>query len=240
MFFKKPTTKLDMQNIPSHIGIIMDGNGRWAKKRGLPRNVGHRSGAQTLKKITIFCDEIGVKALTVYAFSTENWKRPKNEVDHLMTLLKEYLANSEEELGGKNIVIKIIGDLTPFSEDMRDLIKQTEKMTERNTGLTLNIALNYGGRNELVNAVRSIMQSGITSDNIDESLIEQYLYTRDNPPVDLIIRPSGEMRLSNFMLWQCAYAELWFSNVLWPDFTKEHMTSAIIDYQKRNRRYGGI
>lgn len=241
-FFKKPIQKIkiDNQNIPRHIGVIMDGNGRWAKKRGMPRNVGHRSGAQTLKKITIFCDEIGVKALTVYAFSTENWKRPQSEIDHLMSLLKEYLSNAEQELGGRNVVIKIIGDLAPFSEEMRALIMKTERLTENNSGLTLNIALNYGGRGEIVNAVKEIIKSGTAFDKVDEDLIEKHLYTKDNPPVDLIIRPSGEMRLSNFMLWQSAYAELWFSNVLWPDFTKSHMTQAIIDYQKRNRRYGGI
>ena len=218
----------------------MDGNGRWAKKRGLPRSMGHRYGAQTLKKITLFCDELGIEVLTVYAFSTENWKRPKSEVDNLMSLLMEYLSNAEQELGGKNVVIKIIGDLSSFSDEIREQINKTEKLTEKNTGMVLNIALNYGGRDEIVNAVRAIVKSGIPADSVNEDTVDKYLYTAGNPPVDLIIRPSGECRLSNFLLWQCAYSELWFSNVLWPDFDKKHMLRAIADYQNRNRRYGGV
>ncbi len=239
-FFKRKEEHIDPDNLPKHIGIIMDGNGRWASRRGLPRNVGHRSGAQTLKKITTLCSEMGVRALTVYAFSTENWKRPKAEVDHLMLLLKEYLSKAEEELAGKDNRIRVIGDITPFSEELKQLIAHIHKLTEHQTGLTLNIALNYGGRNEIVAAVRHIVQSGVKADEVDEALVEQYLYTAENPPVDLIIRPSGEMRLSNFLLWQSAYAELWFSNVLWPDFNEKHLRQAILEYQKRHRRYGGI
>jgi undecaprenyl diphosphate synthase len=239
-FFKKQPRGIDAEGLPRHIGIIMDGNGRWAKKRGLPRSAGHRAGAQTLKKITIFCDKIGIQTLTVYAFSTENWKRPKNEVDQLMSLLLEYLSNAEEELGGKNVIIKIIGDTSALSAEIQEQIIQTERLTEHNTGMTLNIALNYGGRHELVSAVRRIVESGLPASKIDEGEIEKRLYTAGCPPVDLIIRPSGEMRLSNFLLWQCAYAELWYSNVLWPAFTEEYMTRAILDYQKRNRRYGGV
>lgn len=233
-------TKIDENNLPRHIGIIMDGNGRWAKKRGLPRSMGHRSGAQTLKKITLFCDELGIKALTVYAFSTENWKRPKNEVDNLMSLLREYLSNAGKELGGKNVVIKIIGDLKPFSDEIKEQIAKTEAMTQNNTGMILNIALNYGARDELVAAVKRIVRDEISVDDISEETVEARLYTSDCPPVDLIIRPSGELRLSNFLLWQSAYSELWFSNVLWPDFDKKHMLQAISDYQKRDRRYGGV
>ncbi|MDD3765646.1 MAG: isoprenyl transferase [Eubacteriales bacterium] len=238
--FKKKVHKIDKENLPRHIGIIMDGNGRWAKKRGMPRALGHRAGANTLKTIATFCDEIGIEALTVYAFSTENWKRPKGEVDNLISLLAEYLSKAEEELGGKNVVIKVIGDLKPFSDDLRRLIFETEELTKNNTGMTLNIALNYGGRAEILSAVKSIIKSGIPADGLEEKHIDEYLYTKGNPPVDLIIRPSGEMRLSNFLLWQCAYAELWYSDVLWPDFTTKHMLEAISDYQKRNRRYGGV
>lgn len=239
-FLKRPKSGIDKNNLPRHVGIIMDGNGRWAKKRGLPRSMGHRAGAQTLKKIALFCDELGIRVLTVYAFSTENWKRPKDEVDQLMSLLTEYLSNAHEELGGRNIAIKIIGDISPFSDEIKEQIRNTEDLTMNNTGMTLNIALNYGARSELVSAVKSIVKSGIKADDINEQTIEQNLYTSDNPPVDLIIRPSGELRLSNFLLWQCAYSELWFSNVLWPDFDTKHMLAAISDYQGRERRYGGI
>ena len=238
--FKSKQAKIDLENLPRHIGIIMDGNGRWAKKRGMPRSFGHRAGANVLKKIITFCDELGIEAITVYAFSTENWKRPKDEVDNLMSLLTEYLSNAEQELGGKNTVIKIIGDLSAFSTEMCEQIAETEQLTEGNTGLTLNIALNYGGRAEILTAVKELINSGISADEVEERHIDGALYTRNNPPVDLIIRPSGEQRLSNFLLWQCAYAELWYSNVLWPDFSTKHMTQAIFDYQKRNRRYGGV
>ncbi|NLB80547.1 MAG: di-trans,poly-cis-decaprenylcistransferase, partial [Clostridiaceae bacterium] len=197
-------------------------------------------GAETLKKITTFCEELGIKTLTVYAFSTENWSRPKKEVDNLMSLLLEYLSDAKKELGGKNTVIKIIGDVSPFSEQIKEKIKQTEALTEKNTGMTLNIALNYGARAELVTAIKGIVNDGVKPEDITEQTIERYLYTANNPPVDLVIRPSGELRLSNFLLWQSAYAELWFSDILWPDFNKKHLLRAITDYQNRSRRYGGV
>lgn len=236
--------EIDYSALPEHIGIIMDGNGRWAKKRGLPRNAGHRVGAQTLRKITEFCGEIGIKIVTVYAFSTENWKRPKDEVDALMGLLLEYLKNAERELAGKNVIIKVIGNTAVLSQEIRQQIDKTEEITKKNTGLLLNIALNYGGRDEIINAVKQIAEevknNKLEVKDITEQLMSQYMYTKGMKDPDLIIRPSGELRLSNFLLWQSAYSELWFSKINWPDFTTHDLLEAISDYQKRNRRFGGI
>lgn len=238
MFFKKKHShNADKTNLPLHIGIIMDGNGRWAKKRKLPRNVGHRAGAETLKKITTYSDEIGIKAITAYTFSTENWKRPQSEIDGIMALLREYLRDYKKNLGDKNAVIKVIGDISVLDEDIRTLIAETEEFTKNNTGVVLNLAINYGGRDEIVHAVNEILASG---EEVTEENISRHLYTRDLPPVDLIIRPSGEQRLSNFLLWQSAYAELWYDDVLWPDFKTKDLDKAISDYSKRNRRYGGV
>ncbi|MBQ6907469.1 MAG: di-trans,poly-cis-decaprenylcistransferase, partial [Clostridia bacterium] len=217
--------------------IIMDGNGRWAKKRGMPRNVGHRAGAEVLKKITTYSDELGIKAITAYAFSTENWKRPKAEVDGLMTLLREYLLDYKKNLGDKNAIIRVIGDRSMLDKDIQDLILETEAFTEKNTGVVLSLALNYGGHSEIIHAVNEAIKNG---EKIDEKTIENHLYTKDLPPVDLIIRPSGEKRISNFLLWQCAYAELWYDDILWPDFKTSDLDRAIADYQKRDRRYGGV
>ncbi len=230
-------TEIDKDNLPLHIGIIMDGNGRWAKKRGMPRNVGHRSGAETLKKITTYADEIGIKAITAYAFSTENWKRPKAEVDGIMALLREYLKDYKKNLGDKNAVIRVIGDRSALDQDIQDLILETEDFTSKNTGVILNLAINYGGQSEIVMAVNDAIKNG---EEITEGSIENHLYTKELPPVDLIIRPSGEKRISNFLLWQSAYAELWYDEVLWPDFTTDDLNRAILDFQKRNRRYGGV
>lgn len=239
MFFKrKKAEKISGGDMPKHIGIIMDGNGRWAKKRGLPRNVGHRAGAETLKKIVTYCDKIGIKTVTAYAFSTENWKRPKEEVDSLMSLLKEYLSNAERDLGGKNAVIRVIGDRTALSEDIQQRILETEEFTKDRTGVVLNLALNYGGRDEIVHAVNELLREGKTE--ITERDISKNLYEPEIADVDLIIRPSGEYRLSNFLLWESAYTEFWFDNVLWPDFTEKHLDRAIADFQKRNRRFGGV
>lgn len=239
MFFKsKKNKQIDYDRIPKHIGLILDGNGRWAKKRGLPRSVGHRAGAETLRKIVTYCDEIGVKTVTAYVFSTENWKRPKEEVDALMSLLSEYLSNAERDLGGKNAVIRVLGDRTQLSEKIQEEIIHTEKFTEKNTGVILNLALNYGGRDEILNAVNGAIKEGNTV--ITKEILEQHLYDPELTDVDLIIRPSGEYRLSNFLMWQSAYAEFWFDNVLWPDFTTKHLDKAIIDFQNRNRRFGGV
>ena len=239
-----PDVKIDMGNIPKHIGIIMDGNGRWAERRGLKRSDGHRAGAKTLEDITDYCSKIGVKFLTVYAFSTENWKRDKAEVDAIMELIYEYMSNMENLIGGKDCRIRVIGDRSRLSDKLNAKILEVEDYTKDRTGPTLNIALNYGGRDEILRAARlaaqAVSEGKITADGIDEKYMSSLMYTGDNPEVDLIIRPSGEKRLSNFLLWQCAYSEFWFSNTCWPDFTPKHMRIAIAEYQKRNRRFGGV
>ena len=245
MFFaKKEKIQIDRNNLPNHIGIIMDGNGRWAKKRGLPRSAGHSAGAESLKKIITEANTLGVKYVTVYAFSTENWKRPKAEVDFLMDLLMDYLVNAEKTLAGENVVIRAIGSRAELSEEMRVQIKKTEEFTKNNTGVVMNIALNYGSRDEMLSAVKNIsadVQAGkINTEDIDEKLFSDYLYTKGQPEVDLLIRTSGEKRLSNFMLWQVSYAELWFTNKLWPDFKPKDLRQAIYDFQNRGRRFGGI
>lgn len=229
--------EIDKTNLPMHIGIIMDGNGRWAKKRRMPRNVGHRAGAEVLKKITTYADEIGIKAITAYTFSTENWKRPQAEIDGIMALLREYLLDYKKNLGDKNAVIKVIGDRSVLDDDIIELMAKTEEFTKNNTGVVLCLAINYGGQDEIVRAVKQVVADG---EEINAENINKNLYTSDLPPVDLIIRPSGEKRLSNFLLWQSAYAELWYDDILWPDFSIEKFNEAIIDFQKRNRRFGGV
>ena len=246
MFFrkKKSIEPLDPNNIPQHIGIIMDGNGRWAKSRGLPRSAGHRAGAETLKKIVKYCDKIGVKCITAYAFSTENWNRPKAEVDALMDLLYNYLQQVEEQFGGTNVILKVIGDRSVLSDKINGAIDHAEEYTSKNTGLMLNVALNYGGRAEITEAAKALAEKIAngkrTLMDVSEKDMTELMYTRGLPEVDLIIRPSGEYRLSNFLLWQAAYAEFWFSNINWPDFSEKDMYQAILDYQKRNRRYGKV
>ncbi len=220
----------------------MDGNGRWAKNRGLPRSAGHRVGAQNLRKITEFASEMGIKYITAYAFSTENWKRPKEEVDALMKLLLEYLKD-KKLLEGNQVRVKFIGDRSVLTEEIRREMANAEEESKDRTRTILYLAINYGGQQEITNSVKKIADmvknNEISADDITEDLIGKNLYT-DIPDVDLIIRPSGEYRLSNFLLWQSAYSEFWFSNINWPDFTKEDFTRAIIDYQSRNRRFGGV
>jgi undecaprenyl diphosphate synthase len=236
--------KINTNNLPVHIAIIMDGNRRWAKKKNLPIDLGHRQGANTLKNILEYCSSIGIKYLTVYAFSTENWKRPKEQVDDLMSLLSEYLENVENQIKGKNIIVKVLGDINELSHDLRQKIKNIENVTCNNSGLTFNIALNYGGKNEIINAVKHIVKDVksniITEDDINEKMFDNYLYTANQPHPDLLIRTAGEMRISNFLLYQIAYSEFWFTKKFWPDFKKGDLDEAIIEYQKRNRRYGGI
>ncbi len=244
MFFSKKKTnrEIDYNNLPTHIGVIMDGNGRWAKKRGLPRSAGHSAGADTLKKIVTECNNIGIRYSTVYAFSTENWKRPKEEVDFLMNLLLDYLKNAEKTLAGENVVIKAIGSRAELSEEIQQQIIKTENFTKNNTGIIMNIALNYGSREEIVNAVKKVsadLSSGVI-DDIDAESFSDYLYTANQPDPDLIIRTSGEQRLSNFLLWQSCYSEFWFTKKLWPDFSKKDLYEAISDYQNRGRRFGGV
>ncbi|NLC79304.1 MAG: isoprenyl transferase [Ruminococcaceae bacterium] len=229
--------------IPEHIGIIMDGNGRWAKKRLLPRNAGHVKGAEVFQTVTRHCEKIGVKALTVYAFSTENWARPKEEVDAIMGLLRKYLHDAFG-FKGENIKINFIGDRTRLDGDIVELMKEIEETSKNNTGLILNVAVNYGGRDEIVSAARRIaedVKSGALETNeIDEARFESYTYTHGQPEVDLILRPSGEERISNFLLWQCAYSEFVYMDTLWPDFTPKDLDRAIAEFSKRKRRFGGV
>ncbi len=236
MLFKKKTIT---RSLPTHIAIIMDGNGRWAKKRGMPRSAGHVAGAKTFKNIARYCNKIGLKYLTVYAFSTENWKRPQDEVNGIMNLLRDYLKDAEN-FKDENIRVRFIGDLEPLADDIKALIEKNEKGSANATGLNLNIAINYGGRDEITKAVRNIVASGVSADSITEDIISQNLYTKGMPDPDFIIRPSGEYRLSNYLIWQSAYAEYWFSDVLWPDFTPKHLEKAIEEFNNRNRRFGGV
>lgn len=237
MFFrKKPQTD---RKIPEHIAIIMDGNGRWAKKRGLPRNAGHAAGSKTFKDIARYCNKIGVKHLTVYAFSTENWKRPADEVEGIMNILRDYLKDSKNYIK-ENIMLKFIGDRSVLPDDIKELMLTAEDDSKNATGLCCYLAINYGGRDEIVHAVREIAAKGIEPEDITEDTISQHLYTNYYPDPDLVIRPSGEQRLSNYLIWQSAYSELWFSDVLWPDFKPQDLDKAIDDYNKRNRRFGGI
>ncbi len=225
--------------LPTHIAIIMDGNGRWAKKRSLPRTAGHVAGAKTFKSIARYCNKIGLKYLTVYAFSTENWKRPEDEVKNIMNLLRDYLRDAEN-FKDENIKVNFLGDRTPLADDIKELMVKNEEGSKNATGLTLNIAINYGGRDEITNAVKNIVSKGVKAEAITEELISDNLYTAGMPDPDFIIRPSGEYRLSNYLIWQSAYAEYWFSDILWPDFTPKHLERAIDEYNHRNRRFGGV
>ena len=217
----------------------MDGNGRWAKKRGLPRTAGHVAGAKTFKNIARYCNKIGLEYLTVYAFSTENWKRPQDEVNSIMNLLRDYLKDAEN-FKDENIRVRFIGDRAPLDDDIKALMEKNENDSKNATGLTLYIAINYGGRDEIVKAVQKIVNSGVKADEVNEKLISENLYTHDCPDPDFIIRPSGEYRLSNYLIWQSAYSEFWYSDVLWPDFNEKDLEKAIDDFLKRNRRFGGI
>ena len=231
-------------NLPAHIGIIMDGNGRWAKKRTLPRSMGHTAGAQTFRKIARYCSDIGIKHLTVYAFSTENWRRPQEEVDALMKLFEEYLVEALRDFKDDTIVVKFLGDRTAFSPKLQALINENEEESKDRDGMVLNIAMNYGGRDELVTATKKIaekvLNGELTVDDIDSQLISDSIYTAGQPDPDLIIRPSGEFRISNFLLWQSAYAEYYISDKLWPDFSTDDLDKAIAEFSTRNRRYGGV
>lgn len=244
--FKKKTkaSALDLNNIPHHVGIIMDGNGRWAKRRGLPRSAGHKQGAETLKKIVKYANSLGVKVITAYAFSTENWSRPQKEVDALMELLYNYLLQAEEQFKGTNVILKVVGDQSPLSDKIKEAIVHAEEITKNNTGLVLNVALNYGGRSEILNAckecARLSKEGKLSPDDITEDYLSSLMYTKENSDADLIIRPSGEKRLSNFLLWQSAYSEFWFDDICWPEFKEKDFLRAILDYQKRNRRFGGV
>ena len=227
---------------PHHIAIIMDGNGRWAKLKGLPRFAGHRKGAQVVRKIVQTTAKLGVKYLTLFAFSSENWKRPEHEVSDLMSLLKFYVANELENLNNNNVRIRIIGDRFEFSQDIQDMLNESENTTKENNGLQLSLALNYGSRSEILKAVKDLVSNisvgNIQLESLNEEIFENFLYTSELPDPDFLIRTSGEQRLSNFLLWQLAYTELIFLDVLWPDFNEQLLINAIKEYQKRERRYG--
>lgn len=235
---------IDKNNLPEHIAIIMDGNGRWATKRFLPRTAGHREGVKRVREIVKECGNLGIKYLTLYAFSTENWKRPEEEVSYLMKLLVEFLSKEVNTLHKNNVKINVIGDLSRLEQNIVKQIENAKKLTQNNNKLILNIALNYGSRDEIKKAVIKIiddvLNDNLSKDDIDENTIKDYLYTHDQPDPSLLIRTSGELRLSNFLLYQLAYTEFWFTDINWPDFSKEYLYKAILDYQNRKRRFGGI
>lgn len=243
---KKPQATGENMPVPRHIAVIMDGNGRWAKKRGLPRKAGHKVGAETFRTIATYCKDIGVQYFTVYAFSTENWKRPQDEVDALMNLFRTYLREAVETMVARGVAVRVLGDLSVLPEDIRRQIDEVHALADTlgENAATASLCINYGGRDEIKNAVRALakqVQDGtINPEDITEDSISQNLYTAHMPDPDLIIRPSGEIRTSNFLLWQSAYSEYYFTDVLWPDFSTQDMDAAIADFNRRSRRFGGV
>lgn len=232
--------QVNFDRLPEHIAVIMDGNGRWAAQRHLPRVEGHRAGIESVRDVVEGSARVGIKVLTLYAFSVENWKRPVTEVSMLMTLLKRYLRLELNTLLQNDIRFRVIGREEELAPDVRRELKMAEEKTARSSGMLFNIALNYGGRAEIVEAARRAIAAGIPADDLDEQRFGDFLYTAGQPDPDLLIRTSGEMRVSNFLLWQIAYSEIWVTDTLWPDFRKRHLLEAILAYQKRDRRYGGI
>lgn len=238
--FDKQKTAGQGTVLPRHIAIIMDGNGRWAQKRGLPRTAGHAAGAETFRRIAAYCRDLGVEYLTVYAFSTENWKRSQEEVSAIMGLLKKYLEEAIEKMRRENVRIRILGDTSVLSPELRALIARVEAIDETlETRTQANLCVNYGGRDEIVRAVKA-WQADPAHGELTEAELSRYLYTAGMPDPDLVIRPSGEERISNFLLWQSAYSEFYFTDTLWPDFTEKDMDAAIEAYRSRDRRYGGV
>ena len=247
-FFQKKAVPdqaaVNFDRLPRHIAIIMDGNGRWAKKRGLPRTAGHAAGAENFRAIATYCKEIGLEYLTVYAFSTENWKRPAEEVSAIMGLLRKYLLEAIAQMERDRVKMEFFGDLSPLAPELRALCERTREISTHYEGCQVNICLNYGGRDELLRAAQSYARDCIEGradpNHLTQAQFGGYLYSRNIPDPDLVIRPSGELRLSNFLLWQSAYAEFYFTDVLWPDFSKEELHRAIAAYQGRERRFGGV
>jgi|SRR5690625_2497544 len=247
-FFKNEQTEqtktVELANLPEHVAIIMDGNGRWAKKRRLPRIAGHKEGMNTVRDITKVASKLNIKILTLYAFSTENWKRPTTEVDYLMKIPKLFLNKYLPELMDNNVKVSVIGDLNQIPVFTQDAVAHAIEKTKHNDGLLLNFAFNYGGRNEIIRAIKQIISDvdgkQLSVDSLDEQCFSKYLYTNNICDPDLLIRTSGEQRLSNFLLWQLAYTEFWFTDVLWPDFNQATFMEALYDYEKRIRRYGGV
>ena len=236
--------ELDQKKLPKHIAIIMDGNGRWAKKRGMPRYFGHRAGVETVRRVVKFCAKLNIPYLTLYAFSTENWRRPQEEVNVLMNLLVEYIEKEIEELNQEGVRLSVIGEISELPPKAQTALEKGIEKTAKNQRLNLILALNYGGRREIVEAVRKIAndvkQGKIDLGEINEQSFASYLYTGEIPDPDLLIRPSGEIRISNFLLWQIAYSEIWLTDVLWPDFSEKELVQALKDYQRRERRFGGV
>ncbi len=232
--------QVNFERLPAHVAVIMDGNGRWAAQRHLPRVEGHRNGIDSVRDVVEGSARLGIKVLTLYAFSVENWKRPAAEVSTLMMLLKRYLRSELNTLLRNNIKFKVVGRMEDLAPDVQQELLDAENRTAANGGMQFNIALNYGGRAEIVEAARKMLVDGVAPDQLDETRFASYLYTAGQPDPDLLIRTSGEMRVSNFLLWQIAYAEIWVTETLWPDFRQRHLLEAIVAYQKRDRRYGGI
>ena len=236
--------EVDFDHLPRHVAIIMDGNGRWAKKRGLPRTAGHAAGAENFRTIATYCKDIGLEYLTVYAFSTENWKRPAEEVSAIMGLLKKYLLEAISRMERDRVKMRFFGDLSPLAPELQALCRRTEEISTHSEGCQVNICLNYGGRDEILRAARAFARDCARGEKLPEELTEVafdgYLFSAGVPDPDLVIRPSGEIRISNFLLWQSAYAEFYFTDVLWPDFTKEELHKALAAYQGRSRRFGGV
>lgn len=244
LFEKKKRNELILSEpLPEHVGFIMDGNGRWAKKRGLPRSFGHREGAKNFKKIVRYCKDIGLKNISFYAFSTENWQRPKDEVDTIMDLFRDYIVDVRNHLS-ENTRMIFLGDKSIFDDDLREKMIKLEEDTAHYTEMNLLMAVNYGGRDEIANAARILAEKAkngeINPEDINEQSVADCLYTKGIPDVDLVIRPSGELRLSNYLIWQCAYSEYYFTDILWPDFSPQELDKALIDFAGRSRRYGGV
>ena len=239
LFQKKHETagQVDMGRLPRHIAIIMDGNGRWAKKRGLPRTAGHKVGAETFRKIALYCKALGVEYLTIYAFSTENWKRPADEVSTLMSLLKKYMQEAIDTMERDQMKLRFFGDLSALSPELQALAHKANEVADRVEGFQANLCINYGGRDEILHAARECAAAGV---EMTEENLERHLYSAGIPDPELIIRPGGELRLSNFLLWQCAYSEFYFCDTLWPDFGERDLDEAIVAFQQRDRRFGGV
>ena len=241
---KKKQSGWDAEKLPRHIAIVMDGNGRWAQKRALPRTAGHAAGAETFRRIATYCKDIGIEFLTVYAFSTENWKRPADEVGAIMNLLEKYLQEALGKMEKDRVKMRFFGDVSALSPRLKELIAETEELSRKFEGVQVNICVNYGGRDELLRAAANyandVAQGKTQNEQLTEESFSQYLFSYGIPDPDLVIRPSGEQRLSNFLIWQTAYSELYFTEVLWPDFNEQELDNAIISYQSRNRRFGGI
>lgn len=244
LFFskKKKAEEIDKSNLPRHIAIIMDGNGRWAQRRGMPRNAGHAAGAETFRRVATYCKNIGLEYLTVYAFSTENWKRPQQEVETIMGLLEKYLLEAIAQMERDRVKMRFFGDVSILSPRLRALIEKTAEISTHFDGCQVNICLNYGGRGEIVRAARqyALDYKNGAAGQLTEQMFSKYMYSDGIPDPDIIIRPGGEIRLSNFLLWQSAYSELFFSDKLWPDFDEREINRAIFDFQNRNRRYGDV